>query len=126
VKDDDELVIAISHQIPASADRNLQDGQGRTPRRRTRAADCAAQAGFDIAKAPAFRDRVAAEEFWKISSDMDGTYIPHGAMSQRILAIRGAVSKGEDLTQPSDMGEGSSSGEAASVGATIREEVSAP
>jgi hypothetical protein len=57
---------------------------------------------------------------------MDGTYIPHGAMSQRIPAIRGAVAEGEDLTQPSDMGEGSRSGEAASVGATIREEVLAP
>jgi hypothetical protein len=92
VRDDNELAIAISHQIG-----HQLIGTFRTAKDEPRADELglriATEAGFDTAKAPAFWDRVAAEEFWKISSDMDGTYIPHGAMSQRILAIRGAVAE---------------------------------
>ena len=125
VKDDDELAFAISHQIGHQLLGTFRTGKDE-PRADELGLRIAAQAGFDIAKAPAFWDRVAAEEFWKISSDMDGTYIAHGAMSQRILAIRAVIAAGEDPTQPSDMGEGSSSGEGTSLSATIQGEMSAP
>jgi len=86
VRDDDELAIAISHQIGHQLIGSFRTGKDE-PRADELGLWIAAAAGFDIAKAPAFWDRVAAEEFWKISADMDDTYISHGAMSQRSLAV---------------------------------------
>jgi predicted Zn-dependent protease len=124
VKDDDELAIAISHQIGHQLIGTFRTGKDE-PHADELGLRIAAQAGFDISKASAFWDRVAAEEFWKISSDMDGGYIAHGAMSRRILAIRSVITEGENLTTP-DNGARSSSGEDASRSASIRDEMSAP
>lgn len=57
----------------------------------------AASAGYDVSKAAAYWDHYAAEQFWKISSDMDGLYIPHGAMSLRAPVIRTVQA---ELTSP--------------------------
>jgi membrane-associated protease RseP (regulator of RpoE activity) len=124
VKDDDELAIAISHQIGHQLIGTFRTGKDE-PHADELGLRIAAQAGFDISKASAFWDRVAAEEFWKISSDMDGGYIAHGAMSRRILAIRSVITERENLTTP-DNGARSSSGEDASRSASIRDEMSAP
>ena len=88
VEDDDELAIAISHQLGHQVIGRFRSAK-HEPRADELGLRIAALAGFDVSKAPSFWDRWAAEQFWKISRDMDDTYIPHGAMSARAPAIRG-------------------------------------
>lgn len=93
VEDDDELAIAISHQIGHQLIKSFK-----TVKDESRADQLglriAAQAGFDVAKALKFWDRVAAEEFWKINSSA-GENIPHGALASRASVIRAAVAAGD-------------------------------
>ncbi len=94
-RDDDELAFAIAHQMG-----HHLVGSFRTEEDEPRADELglriAARAGFDVGRAPAFWDRWAAEQFWTISDDMDGTYIRHGAMAVRAPAIRAAVASIQD------------------------------
>jgi predicted Zn-dependent protease len=94
VRDDDELAIAIAHQMGhqiLGSFRNIED----EPRADALGIAIAHRAAFDVAKAPAFWDRVAVDQFWQISADMDRNvpYVLHGAMSLRAPAIRRAVSE---------------------------------
>jgi len=89
-RDDDELAIAISHQIGHQVIGTFRTAEDE-PRADRIGLDIAARAGFDVRRATGFWERVAAEEFWKISADMGGTYIPHGALSRRMPVIREAA-----------------------------------
>jgi predicted Zn-dependent protease len=113
VADDDELAIAIAHQIGHQLIGTFRTGKDE-PDADALGLRIAARAGFDIAKAPAFWERVASEEFWKISSDMGGTYIPHGAMSRRMPAIRATIAAaGNPLPPPGSIeGVGVGAGDA--------------
>ena len=62
----------------------------------------AARAGFDVSKAPGFWDRLAAEEPWKIHSDVSwgagGRYrLWHTAMALRAPVIRATVEQIQGL-----------------------------
>lgn len=103
VRDDDELAVAIAHQMG----HHILDSFRETDDEPT--ADelgiaIAARAGFDVSKAPDYWDRWASVLFWKISSDTDGDHIPHGTMASRAPAIRRAVAKAQ---QPPPPGPGS-------------------
>ncbi len=92
VRDDDELAIAISHQMGHQILGSMREATDETK------ADelglrIARAAGYEVSKAPAYWDRYAAEQFWKISADTDDTVIPHGAMSSRAPAIRDSLEK---------------------------------
>lgn len=90
VRDDDELAIAIGHQMGHHLIGRFRIAKNE-PRADELGLEIAAAAGYDVRKAPAFWDRWAAEQFWTISSEMEDIYIPHGAMSLRAPAIREAV-----------------------------------
>ena len=90
--DDDELAIAIAHQMGhqiVGSFRTLDD----EPRADELGLEIAHRAGFDVAKAPAFWDRWAAAQFWTIATDMDGTYIPHGGMALRAPVIEACAER---------------------------------
>lgn len=89
-RNDDELALAISHQMGHQLIGSFRSVEAE-PRADELGLRIAALAGFDVSKAPAYWDRWASEQFWKISSEMDDTYVPHGAMSRRAPAIRAAV-----------------------------------
>ncbi len=88
--DDDELAIAIAHQLGHQLLDSMREAKDETK------ADAlglriARAAGYDISKAPAYWDRYAAEQFWKIATDTGDAFIPHGAMSSRAPAIRDSL-----------------------------------
>jgi len=87
VRDDDELAIAIAHQLAHQI-----EGKFRSVRYEPEAdvlgLRIAARAGFDVSKAPAFWDRWAAEQLWKIPSRVRGEFVPHGGMGRRAPVIR--------------------------------------
>jgi membrane-associated protease RseP (regulator of RpoE activity) len=94
VADDDELAIALAHQMGhqvvgkfRSIDHELEaDEIG---------IRIASRSGFDVSKAPAFWDRWSADQFWTISAEMGQGFIPHGAMSLRAPVIRRVVAEVE-------------------------------
>lgn len=99
VADDDELAIAISHQLGHQILGRFQSVE-HEERADEVGLRIAAKAGFDISKAPAFWDRWTAEQFWKISAEMEGGYVPHGAMSRRAPMIRKTVAELSAATPP--------------------------
>ena len=92
-RDEDELAIAISHQI----------GHHLLPSMRKLAYEIEADeiglriahaAGYDVEKAPAYWDHHAAEEFWKISHKrVSYIYFPHGALELRGPVLRASVDR---------------------------------
>jgi hypothetical protein len=91
-QDDDELAIAIAHQYGHQLLGGMRQPENE-PKADALGIRMARAAGFDVTKAPAYWDRYAAAQFWKISGEMDGEFIPHGAVSQRILAVRKALAE---------------------------------
>lgn len=96
---DDDLAIAIAHQfghqIIGSATKSEDE-----PKADWVGIFLAAAAGYDVSRAPAYWDRVAASEPWKISSDTGSVEIEHGAIAVRSPAIRDAVQRVRSLGQP--------------------------
>lgn len=104
VRDDDELALAIAHQMAHSIHGRFRDVEDEPPAD-TLAVRIASRAGFDVTKAPDFWDRWGAEQFWKISTDRSNVdHIPHGAMSLRAPAIRTAVSDAAANVEPAELG----------------------
>ena len=100
-RDEDELAIAIAHQIG-----HFVQGSVRIPIPEHEVeADriglfIAARAGFDVSKAPAFWDRLAADEPWRIDrpvGDGSGRSLPHTAMAMRAPVVRATVQEIEEL-----------------------------
>ena len=87
VHDDDELAIAIAHQFGHQLLGRMRKAENE-PKADELGLRIARNAGYDVSRAPAYWDCYAAEQFWKISSNMGGTFIPHGAVSWRSPAIR--------------------------------------
>ena len=92
VENDDELAIALAHQLGHQV-----LGRFRSVEHEARADEIglriAARAGFDVSGATGFWDRWAAEQFWKVSSAMEGDYVSHGAMARRAPVIRKLVAE---------------------------------
>jgi hypothetical protein len=90
---DDELALVIAHEI---AHRVAGMSAMRGPDVEIRADQLglylAASAGFDVSIAPAFWDRVALEQPWSLSNDVEhfgwSRVPPHGYMPSRAAAIR--------------------------------------
>jgi len=96
VKNDDELAIAIAHQIAhrlVGSFHRLQD----EPRIDSLALVLSARAGFTITHAAGFWDRVAAEQPWKIPLATGGHPVDHGALELRAPVIRASVAEIQNL-----------------------------
>ncbi|MDJ0865337.1 MAG: M48 family metallopeptidase [Myxococcota bacterium] len=89
-RDDDELAIALSHQLAHNVLGRMWRAEDEPPADRL-GLFMAARAGYDVGKAPAFWDRLAADEPWKISDDMQGGRNLHAAMALRAPVIRDTV-----------------------------------
>jgi len=92
VQNDDELAIAIAHQIAhrlIGSFRRTED----EPRADRLGLTLAARAGFDIREAPAFWDRVAAEQPWQIPTETGRHHIAHGGLALRSPVIRATVAE---------------------------------
>lgn len=97
-KTDDELALVVAHEL-AHRISGMQVVPG--PEVEIRADRLglylAARAGYDISVAPAFWDRVALEQPWSLSDDVEHygwTRVPpHGYMPSRAAAIRKVVSE---------------------------------
>jgi len=96
-RDDDELGIALAHQIA-----HHQLGSSRL----TRASDepaadrlglrIAAKAGFDVSKAPGVLDRMVAEDPWKLDTakpNYERRASAHIGAAERSLAVKSEVAK---------------------------------
>lgn len=72
VRDDDELAIAIAHQMAHQVLGSTTpiDAKDEEPPADRLGLQMAARAGYDVSKAPEFWDRLAAEEPWKIAFDV--------------------------------------------------------
>ena len=94
VRDDDELAIAIAHQIAHQLLGTPRPGRGsEEPPADRLGLFLAARAGFDVSKGPAFWDRLAADEPWRVHSDVSwgpgGRYrLWHTGMALRGPVIR--------------------------------------
>lgn len=96
-RDDDELAIAIAHQLAHQVlgtpyPRNAKD----EPPADRLGLFMAARAGFDVSKAPAFWDRLAAEQPWKIqarTTNSVGSRLWHTGMALRAPVIRQTVAE---------------------------------
>jgi membrane-associated protease RseP (regulator of RpoE activity) len=89
--DDDELAIAIAHQMGHQL---LGKGIGNAkyePEADRLGLRIAAAAGYDVGRAARFWDGWAAEQFWTISPDMDDLDIAHGAVALRAPVVRETV-----------------------------------
>lgn len=103
VRDDDELAIAIAHQMAHELLGTTLPRHGSDEA----AADrlglfIAARAGFDVSKAPGWWDRLAAEEPWRVHSDVSwgpgGRYrLWHTALALRAPVIRATVEQIQGL-----------------------------
>ena len=87
VESDDELAIAIAHQMGHHVIGSFRSKDDETEADRL-GLEIAAASGYDVTVAPVFWERWAASHFWAIASDMDGTYVAHGAVEERLSAIR--------------------------------------
>ncbi len=104
---DDELALVIAHEI---AHRLAGMTAMRGPAVEIRADQLglylAALAGFDVSIAPAFWDRVAFEQPWSLSNDVEpfgwSRVPPHGYMPSRAAAIRNIT---ESIRKKSERGE---------------------
>lgn len=97
-RDDDELAIAMAHQIAHQLLGTTHPRRGKQePPADHLGLYIAAHAGFDVSKAPEFWDRLAAEEPWKIldnvGADQRGRRNWHGAMALRAPVIRATVAE---------------------------------
>jgi len=99
VEDDDELAIALSHQIGHQILQSFRTAKNE-PRADELGLQIASLAGFDVSKAPAYWDRWASLQFWTITSDTGGQTIQHGGMSRRASAIRKSVTELHPATEP--------------------------
>ncbi len=96
-RDTDEIAIAIAHQIAHQVQGTPHPRRGKDePEADRLGLHMAARAGFDVSKAPAFWDRLAAEEPWKIHHKPTwehGIRIWHSAMALRAPVIRSTVAE---------------------------------
>jgi membrane-associated protease RseP (regulator of RpoE activity) len=97
-RDDDELAIAMAHQIAHQLLGTTHPRRGKEePAADRLGLYIAAHAGFDVSKAPEFWDRLAAEEPWKIPEKLGNAQGKrrnwHGAMALRAPVIRATVAE---------------------------------
>ena len=100
-KTDDELALVVAHEIAHRlAGMRVVPGPQVEVRADRLGLYLAARAGFDIAVAPEFWDRVALEQPWSLSEDVEHygwTRVPpHGYMPSRAAAVRRIVAEIEE------------------------------
>jgi membrane-associated protease RseP (regulator of RpoE activity) len=113
-KTDDELALVVAHEIAHRlAGMRVVPGPQVEIRADQLGLYLAARAGYDIAVAPEFWDRVALEQPWSLSDDVEHygwTRVPpHGYMPSRAAAVRRVVDEIEEkieLGQPLLPGRG--------------------
>jgi membrane-associated protease RseP (regulator of RpoE activity) len=103
-KTDDELALVVAHEIAhrLTGMRVVQGPQVEIQADRL-GLYLAARAGYDIAVAPEFWDRVAVEQPWSLSDDVEhygGSRVPpHGYMPSRAAAVRRVVAEIEEKNE---------------------------
>jgi membrane-associated protease RseP (regulator of RpoE activity) len=89
--DDDELAIAIAHQMGHQLLGKVSAGAKYEPEADRLGLRIAAAAGYDVSRAARFWDRWAAEQFWTIGPKVDGLDILHGGVALRAPVVRETV-----------------------------------
>jgi membrane-associated protease RseP (regulator of RpoE activity) len=90
--DEDELAIAIAHQMGHQLLGKVSAGAKYEPEADRLGLRIAAAAGYDVSGAARFWDGWAAEQFWTISPDVDSRLeIFHGGVARRAPVVREAV-----------------------------------